>query len=194
MHMYGAALYWHLATTIGESIVDVDKDLLRGKRVLEVECMRGGGARYLAEVTGASTYVATDEREENIEACLFHQPLPSLSYEQLKLSDLSKRFDAGAFDALLCIEAGAGFDKEGFVDGAKHVLESGGLVLMCDAFMQDQLRELLKHLEQSFDLLVCTDIGKWVRATGLSPVDIAETHSIFGVAPCTYMRIVARKK
>ena len=58
-----------MATSPGESMVTLDPDLLRNKKVLEIECMRGGGARYLAEVAGPECYVATDEREENIEIC-----------------------------------------------------------------------------------------------------------------------------
>ena len=191
MHMYGAALYWQLATATGDSMSDTDSELLRGKRILEVSCMRGGGARYLAEVTGAGKYVAVDEREENIETCKSHDPWPSLSYERLSVRDFSTRFAAGDFDVLLCVEAGADFEKVEFAEQAEHVLSSGGLLLMCDVFMKDQVRELLSNLEHHFEVLVCQDIGKWIRPTGLCPIDIGETD---GVAPCTYLRIVARTK
>ncbi|CAK9034612.1 Probable phthiotriol/phenolphthiotriol dimycocerosates methyltransferase 2 [Durusdinium trenchii] len=153
MHMYGAALYWQLATATGDSMSDTDSELLRGKRILEVSCMRGGGARYLAEVTGAGKYVAVDEREENIETCKSHDPWPSLSYERLSVRDFSTRFAAGDFDVLLCVEAGADFEKVEFAEQAEHVLSSGGLLLMCDVFMKDQVRELLSNLEHHFEVL-----------------------------------------
>lgn len=172
MHMYGAALYWHMATSPGESMVTLDPDLLRNKKVLEIECMRGGGARYLAEVAGPECYVATDEREENIEIChAVHDVFPGLSYQQVKLSDIPSTFEKNSFDAMLCVEAGADLEKK-------------------------EVRELLEELddpEGSLKVEICTDIGRWIRATGLSPVNIPETHSVTGVAGCTYMRIVARK-
>ena len=69
-----------------------------------------------------------------------------------------------------------------------------GFCWLCDAFMPRALHDLMETLKaQHFDVEVCTDIGKWVRATGLSPVEIGESHSMYGVAACTYMRIVARK-
>eukprot|EP00929_Paragymnodinium_shiwhaense_P049658 TRINITY_DN25029_c0_g1_i3.p1 TRINITY_DN25029_c0_g1~~TRINITY_DN25029_c0_g1_i3.p1 ORF type:complete len:177 (-),score=16.08 TRINITY_DN25029_c0_g1_i3:208-738(-) len=65
--LYGAAVYWHLASTLpGE---EANADLLRGTDVLEVGCMLGGGARYLAEVCKPRNYVATDINGDYIEAC-----------------------------------------------------------------------------------------------------------------------------
>ena len=197
MHMYGAALYWHVAVTQGEAITDIREDLLRGKSVLEVGCMRGGGARYLAEVAEPREYVATDDSEDNIRLCsTIHAPLPpSLRYEQADACSLHSKYGADAFDALICVEAVADIeDKAAFVESARAVLRSDGLLLLCDAFMPRALHDLMETLKaQHFDVEVCTDIGKWVRATGLSPVEIGESHSMYGVAACTYMRIVARK-
>lgn len=196
MHMYGAALYWHMATSRGESMVNLDENMLRNKKVLELECMRGGGARYLAQVAGPAEYVATDENGENIQICqAIHEPLPpGLSFQQVKVAEIPNTFEKESFDAVLCVESCSELDKKEFVQSAGHVLRPGGLLLLCDAFMQDQVRELLKELERSdFEVEFCTDIGKWVRATGLSPVNIPETHSVFGVAGFTYMRILARK-
>ncbi|CAE7247165.1 unnamed protein product [Symbiodinium necroappetens] len=197
MHMYGAALYWHVAVTRGEAITDVREDLLRGKSVLEVGCMRGGGARYLAEVAEPEEYVATDDSEDNIRLCnSVHAPLPpSLRYEQADACSLHSKYGVDAFDALICVEAVADIeDKAAFVESARAVLRSEGLLLLCDAFMPRGLQDLMDSLKaQHFDVEVCTDIGKWVRATGLSPVEIGESHSMYGVAACTYMRIVARK-
>ena len=179
MHMYGAALYWHMATSPGESMVTLDPDLLRNKKILEIGCMRGGGARYLAEVAGPECYVATDEREENIEIChAVHDAFPGLSYQQVKISDIPSTFEENSFDAMLCVEAGADLEKKDLVSAAKHVLAPGGALLLCDAFLQEQVRELLEELEDpegSMKVEVCTDIGRWVRATGLSPVNIPDS-------------------
>ena len=197
MHMYGAALYWHVAATPGESIVDVKEDLLRDKSVLEVGCMRGGGARYLAEVAAPREYVATDALLDNINACNnIHVPLPpNLRYEQADADALHEKYGNDAFDALICVEAAADIQNtDAFAQSVGSVLRPNGLLLLCDAFTPDALHSLLDSLKtQNFDIEVCTDIGKWVRATGLSPVEIGESHSVYGLAACTYMRIVARK-
>ena len=197
MHMYGAALYWHVAVTVGDSIVDLDEDHLREKSVLEVGCMRGGGARYLAEVAAPREYVATDTSQANVDACNnIHVPLPlNLRYEQADVGSLPAKFGTDAFDALICVEAAADMeDKAAFAQSARTVLKPNGVILLCDAFMPQELHDLLDRFKaHNFDIEVCTDIGKWVRATGLSPVEIAESHSVYGVAACTYMRILARK-
>ncbi|CAJ1414733.1 unnamed protein product [Effrenium voratum] len=199
MHLYGAALYWHLATTAGAAVADADEEMLKHKRVLEVSCMRGGGARYLAEVAQVASYVATDSRAENIEICRErHKVRPSeiLRYEQVAPEDLAARFGSGAFDVLLCVEDGADFEgKAAFARSCAEVLRSEGLLLLCDAFESQQLRELTAALEAAhFAVEVCVDMGKWVRATGLAPVQLGETHGTGGIAPCTYVRILARKQ
>ena len=40
------------------------------KDVLEVACMRGGGARYVANALGPSSYLATDLAERSIQLCV----------------------------------------------------------------------------------------------------------------------------
>merc|ERR1719401_850363 len=113
--MYGASLYWHLASTLGGF---GDPDALRGKDILEVACMRGGGARYLAEVAGPRRYVATDNVEEHVELCRrCHSEWPGLSFEVAEAMDLARAFPEGAsFDVVLCIQAAAQFaDVRSFV-------------------------------------------------------------------------------
>lgn len=196
MHMYGAALYWHLAITPGEPVHEIDIDRLRGKSLLELACMRGGGSRYLAEVAGTSEYVATDESQENIEFCReLHPPFTSLRFERAENTGLAEQYEADSFDFVLCVEAASDFkNKTCFMKGVQHVLRPGGCVLLCDAFTIPSLRETLDCMKSAgLTQEVCVDIGKWVRATGLSPVDIAESNSGFGVAPAVYMRIIGRK-
>lgn len=145
MQLYGASLYWHLASTPGDSVAEADADLWRGKSVLEVACMRGGGARFLAEVAGVGAYVATDDFAENIDFCSQAPEIPpNLRFECLPAADLASHFAAGTFDAVLCVEAAAEFvDLPAFLRGASHVLRPGGRLLLCDAFTAGRLKELL---------------------------------------------------
>ena len=187
-----ATLYWHVATAINESVFDVNEEVLRDKSVL-----RGGGARYLAEVATPLKFVATDPSQDNVAICAAaHEPFPPcLRYELADATSLRSKFDADEFDVLLCVEAVADMeDTAAFVESARKVLKPNGLILLCDAFMPQTLHSLMDSLKvHQFKVDVCTDIGKWVRATGFSPVEIGESHSVYGVAACTYMRIVARK-
>lgn len=80
--LYGGALYWHLATTVTDRAREADAELLRGKDVLEVGCMRGGGARYLMEVCGPRRLLAVDHLAEHVESCRKNfGEWPGLEYE-----------------------------------------------------------------------------------------------------------------
>ena len=69
MMLYGASLYYHLATNISEKFKEAKPEMLRGKDVLEVACMRGGGARYLMEVCEPRRLLAVDHVQEHIDSC-----------------------------------------------------------------------------------------------------------------------------
>merc|ERR1719375_2178407 len=102
MQFYGAALYWYAATRPRENMRKADPDMLRDKDVLEVACMRGGGARYLVEVAGPRSYVATDNVQEHIDACKRHTEHPNLRFELADALALPQSFSSESFDAILC--------------------------------------------------------------------------------------------
>merc|ERR1711879_295185 len=137
MQLYGAALYWHLAITPGSKANEADPDLIRGKDVLEVACMRGGGARYLTEVGGPRTYVATDNLSEHIErGKKLHADAtaPGLRFEVADALSLHEVYPAESFDVVLCIQAAANFSAiRIFLESAKYVLRPGGRVIFCDS-------------------------------------------------------------
>jgi len=82
MQLYGAALYYHMATMTTEVTKKAQPDMLRDKDVLEVACMRGGGARYLAEVVGPRRYLGTDNLQEHIDRCRRdHGEWPGLEFQ-----------------------------------------------------------------------------------------------------------------
>ncbi|CAK0841224.1 unnamed protein product [Prorocentrum cordatum] len=116
--------------------------MMRGKDVLEVACARGGGARYLAEVAGPRSYVATDYLESNLEICRrTHSPLENLEFRLVDASEIGDIFPAASFDFVLCVQAVTHFqDARKFVFGASQVLRPGGGLLMCDTFQRDKLQ------------------------------------------------------
>lgn len=180
--LYGAAIYWHLASTYGEYGQERNPDMLRGLDVLEVACMRGGGARYLAEVTGARSYLAVDVDPQALEACMvLHQrmPLPTLTYARVDVTTLGETFKPASFDAILGVEPR--FDGEDllkFLHGAHHVLRPGGRLAFCDMFQKGTLQYLLKALDQlGFDLEAVVDISAKVDGLGICRVTIGDAYA-----------------
>lgn len=173
MQMYGAALYWHLGTTPGET-GGADANMLTGKDVLEVACGRGGGARYLTEVVLPRSYLATDVDEDELERCRQQQQhgatLPDgLAFEVVGAGDLAERFPACSFDAVLCVQSIAVFkDPESFIKGAAHVLRPGGRLLLCDLLSVSALQAIVSSVEETG--LICNavnDLSESVNKVGI---------------------------
>mmetsp|Transcript_108410 Transcript_108410/g.192013 ORF Transcript_108410/g.192013 Transcript_108410/m.192013 type:complete len:319 (-) Transcript_108410:54-1010(-) len=186
MHMYGAALYWHLATTPNENLKEVDLDMLRGKDVLEVACMQGGGARYLAEVTGAATFVATDNVQEHLDKCQrLHSPWPGLRFEFADALALPETYPPESFDVILCVQAVSKFeDIAGFIEGAAQLLRPGGRLIVADALIRDKFKIILDSVEATqLSMDACVDLSRAVHAVGLCKIQKG----------ISYVRIVARK-
>lgn len=186
MQSYGAALYWHLATTLGDGSVPADADLLRGKDVLEVGCGRGGGACYLAEVTGPRRYLAIDVEEDNVELCRSLSTRPEgLSFEVANAACLAEQFPDTSFDVVLCIQSIATFaHPEKFIRGASVVLRPGGRLILCDMFTRRALQDVLDSIQGSG--LTCdavSDISNAVNAASFC----------FVADDRFYVHIVARK-
>ncbi|CAE8647161.1 unnamed protein product [Polarella glacialis] len=186
MQLYGAAMYWHMATMASDNCKQANPDLMRGKDVLEVACMRGGGARYLAEVAGPRRYVAIDNVQAHIDRCRKdHGEWPGLEYEVLDAIELADSFPAESFDFVLCIQAANSFEDMGaFVRGASKVLRPGGLLLLCDAFSRTQNTRLMDALQDhGFDVEATIDMSRAVHAVGLCEVPKG----------LSYVHVVARK-
>eukprot|EP00927_Polykrikos_kofoidii_P005064 TRINITY_DN12016_c0_g1_i2.p1 TRINITY_DN12016_c0_g1~~TRINITY_DN12016_c0_g1_i2.p1 ORF type:complete len:329 (-),score=35.65 TRINITY_DN12016_c0_g1_i2:22-945(-) len=184
MQMFGAALYLHVA---GATARDGDSSMLCGKDVLEVACMRGGGARYLAEVTRPRTYVASDNIDVHIDRCrvLPHDHLPHLRFEVADAEALPNVYAPESFDVILCIQAVTIFrDIPGFVHGASRVLRQGGRLLIADAFTSSKMAMLQACMQEAGLIIeVNEDISKAVHAVGLCPIGVG----------ISYLRVVARK-
>lgn len=186
MQLYGAALYWYMATMPGKKAIHADPHMLRGKDVLEVACMRGGGARYLMEVAGPRRYVATDFVEHHVELARSLRPETpgGLEFMHAGAADLADSFPPETFDFVLCVQAVASFtDLPRFVHGVRHVLRPGGRLLVCDALRRGVADTLVQELERAGMVVVMNDIGRAVHAVGLCQLRKGQA----------YMHIVAQR-
>lgn len=166
---YGAALYWHMASTLGETHTEPVADFLTNKDVLEVGCTRGGGARFLAAVTKPMTYVATDISQEHIDACRASDCPPGLSFEVVDAAQLHRRFQAASFDVILCVQTLQELqDRMGFLEAAAEVLRPNGHLAMCDALTEKEMKSVLAYCsELGMDAKAVCTITKNVSHIGL---------------------------
>lgn len=185
MQLYGAALYWYAATMPKEKMGSADPDMLRGKDVLEVACMRGGGARYLVEVAGPRSYVAVDNVQENIDVCQRHSSHEALRFELADAMALANNFAVESFDAILCVQAVASFDDvPRFIRDASQLLRPGGRLIIMEGLIRDKFKQVLDTAqEEGLHLDVCADLSRAVHAVGLCKVPTG----------ISYLHIVARK-
>jgi len=187
MQLYGAAMYWHLATVTTERYREANPELLRDKDVLEVACMRGGGARYLAEVAGPRRYLAVDLVQENIDRCRRdHGEWPGLDYEVMDAHDLALALPEASFDFVICIQSAAAFtDMRAFIEGVAHVLRPGGRLMLADALTRGANTKMMDALEDfGFEVELTTDISRHVSAVGLCEIPRG----------LSYVHVVAQKE
>uniref|UniRef100_A0A7S1QDU6 Methyltransferase type 11 domain-containing protein n=1 Tax=Alexandrium catenella TaxID=2925 RepID=A0A7S1QDU6_ALECA len=187
MQMFGAALYWHMASVPGDKPKDADPDMLRGADVLEVGCMKGGGARYLSELTGPRRYLATDSVQEHVDACRkLHGSAPGLEFERADALQLPETLPRESFDFVLCIQSVSAFgDPARFIRGVEHVLRPGGRLLLCDGLSRQTLASLQSTMrEVGLEQTVCTDMSRAVHAAGLCKIPHGTS----------YIRMVAQKQ
>jgi len=185
MQMYGAALYYHAATRPFDKMRKPDLDFIRGKDVLEVACMRGGGARYLSHVFEPKSFVGVDNVQGHIDTCL-SQPNPdNLRFQLGDAMDLAAHFEPASFDVVMCIQAVSSFtDIPHFVRESAKLLRPGGRLVICEALVRDKFKAILDTAEEeqlSVDL--AADMSRAVHSVGLCKVPTG----------ISYLHIVARK-
>ena len=122
---------------------------LRGARVLEVSCGRGGGARFLARAFGPAAYVGVDLSEENLRIAR----AGGRGTHFLLGNAQHLPFRDGAFDIVINIEASHLYDdRTRFFAEAHRVLAPGGHFCYADGCWasDDCTRDLL---DAGFELL-----------------------------------------
>ena len=87
------ALYHHIA----------DTSELRGKRVLEVGCGRGGGSSYVTRYMQPLKMVSIDISENAVEFCRNRHPLDGLEFKKGDAESLP--FEDSCFDVVLNVES-----------------------------------------------------------------------------------------
>ena len=130
-HRYGLQLYHHVAGSVD----------LRGKRVLEVGCGRGGGAAYLARYLQPEAIVGLDLTSAAIRFCNRHYPIANLSFVRGNAESLD--FPNGSFDAVVNVESSHCYrSMDRFLHGVYRVLTPNGYFLFADHRSADQLEAL----------------------------------------------------
>lgn len=109
---------------------------LRGKRVVEVSCGRGGGAAHVAAHYQPASYLGIDISENNLTLAARHVA-PNLRFQQGNAEALP--LDDASADVVLNVEASHLYDNPAkFFTEVKRVLAPGGRFLHVDLHWQDK--------------------------------------------------------
>ena len=154
---------------------DVD---MEEKRVLEIGCGRGGGARFIKETYGADSVVAVDISEAAIKRCRRMHHVEGLSFQVGDAEDLP--FGGGVFDRVINVESSHCYgSREKFLSEVHRVLAPGGMFMFADIFIprldsvdMEHMRELLERAD--FQVLSERDITLQV----LNARDLASQHPV----------------
>jgi len=169
----GAALYWHLAcVAAGRASVESDVKPLTGLDVLEVACLRGGGARYLATIAGPRSYVAIEGSMERVEGCRRRHAAEAsdlLQFQHVSADALGEHFPANSFDLVISVEPGdrIGDSPHAFAAGVAHVLRPGGVLLLCDMLSSTALEEMQESFAAAGLQHESQNLNQPVKAAGI---------------------------
>lgn len=183
--MYGAALYWHVATMPEEKVKKQNPDWLKGKDVLEVGCSRGGGARYLAEVAAPRRYIATDIDKDAILYCVKnHSAAVGLRYEVADLLLLAETYPSESFDFVIAIQAfPVLMDMDKFCSGVAAVLRPGGHLLLTNSFTRSvQTTFELALQNANLEIQAKVDIGKQVHCVGICSIAFGTSYNRYVIS------------
>lgn len=134
-HRYFIQLYHHIASAID----------LRGKRVLEVGCGRGGGTAYVARYLKPHAIVGVDLAASAIAFCKAHYRLDNLHFERGNAENLP--FADGSFDVLLNVESSICYANVAqFFQEVVRVLRPGGHFLYADIRSREEISQWLEQL------------------------------------------------
>lgn len=116
----------------------IDSTQLRGKRVVEVSCGRGGGAAHVATAFTPASYRGIDISENNLALAAKHFPhVKNLRFQQGNAEALP--LDTASADVVLNVEASHLYDSPSKFLGEVHrVLVPGGRFLHVDLAWQDK--------------------------------------------------------
>lgn len=124
---------------------------LKGKKVLEIGCGRGGGANYLFERLQPAQYVGIDISENSIAFCKRTHQHPGLEFQQADAQYLP--FEDDSFDVVINVESSHCYhDKNRFLNEVHRVLKPQGHFCYCDVMTRKIEKKLRNHLEWMFEV------------------------------------------
>ncbi len=125
---------------------DVTEVEIKGKKMLEVGCGRGGGASYISRYLKPESYVGLDLSKKAIKYCNDNYDAPGLSFVQGKAEELP--FEDTQFDAVVNVESSRCYsDMEGFLSEVNRVLKPGGHLLLSDMRYVTEKAKLTSQIE-----------------------------------------------
>jgi SAM-dependent methyltransferase len=126
---------------------------LRGARVLEVGCGRGGGCSYITRYLQPLSVLGIDYSEKAIAFCKRVHSLPGLSFQQGDAEALP--CPADTFDVVLNVESSHCYGSiPTFLGQVFRVLKPGGYFLWADLRPEERLAETRRQFEAAgFSLL-----------------------------------------
>jgi ubiquinone/menaquinone biosynthesis C-methylase UbiE len=121
---------------------------LRGARVLEVGCGRGGGSSYLARYLQPASVLGIDFSAKAIAFCKRVHAVPRLTFQQGDAEALP--CEAGAFDVVVNVESSHCYGSmPAFLAEVFRVLQPGGYFLWADLRPAERLAETRRQFEQA---------------------------------------------
>jgi ubiquinone/menaquinone biosynthesis C-methylase UbiE len=119
---------------------------LRGARVLEVGCGRGGGCSYLARYREPASVLGVDFSVKAIAFCNRVHSVPGLTFQQGDAEALPCQ--AGAFDVVINVESSHCYGSmPAFLAEVFRVLQPGGHFLWADFRSEERLAETHRQFD-----------------------------------------------
>jgi ubiquinone/menaquinone biosynthesis C-methylase UbiE len=138
VNRYSIQLYHHLAGAVN----------IKGARVLEVGCGRGGGCSYLARYRQPASVLGIDFSERAIAFCNRVHAVPGLTFQQGDAEALPCR--TGSMDIILNVESSHCYGSiPAFLAEVFRVLRPGGYFLWADIRREDRLEETRRQFEEA---------------------------------------------
>jgi SAM-dependent methyltransferase len=133
---YSIQLYEHVTSPIS----------LRGARVLEVGCGRGGGCSYIARYREPASVLGVDFSAKAIAFCRRVHSVPDLTFQQGDAEALPCQ--PGAFDVVINVESSHCYGSmSAFLSEVFRALQPGGYFLWADLRPEKRLAETRRQFE-----------------------------------------------
>lgn len=108
----------------------IGKNLVQGKRVLDIACGEGYGS-FLLKEAGAASVVGVDISAETVSRAQEFFAKDGLEYVHADAAEINNLFDENTFDVVISIETIEHLkDPAAFLNGVKRVVKPGGIIVL----------------------------------------------------------------